>query len=146
MRSIILICLFVFNFSFGQSIEKKGITQSELENAKVLYVKMIESADYKKKDELNETLWPILREATGYKDFLKQKPPSEESIRDWIKNNVAREKVEKALELFNDVMKLEAKIMFDNKDVYELVRRATREQVKEILKPLFEKEKAKYGF
>jgi hypothetical protein len=146
MRSTILICLFFVNFCVAQSEQKPGLSTSEFERAKSLYIKMMESDDYKKKEELNDVLFPILSETNGYREFLKQKPKSEEAILEWIKNNVAKDKVERATNLFTEAIKLEAKVLADNKETFELYRKGTRDQQLEILKPFFEKSEAKHGF
>ena len=146
MKKILAFFLLSVNFIAAQSEQKPGLSAREFENAKSLYVKMMESEDYKKKEQLNNLLMPILKEADGFQDFIKLPTPTEEKVLDWIKSNVAPEKVEKATQLFTEVLKLEAKILLDNNETFKLYQKATRNQQLEILEPLFKKTEEKYKY
>ena len=145
MKKIMLIFLFLSSFSYSQSIEITGLSVADLETVKLLYIKMMESEDYKKKEVIQEELSPML-EGDGIEDVLDpKKKPSEEKLYKWLEENLPKEKANKAIILFKNSVALQEKIENDNKLLFDFIKQATVEQRMEIFQPFFKKTRAKFG-
>ena len=135
--------MFLSSLSYSQSNEVSGLSVADFETAKLLFIKMMESEDYKKKEEIQDELSPML-EGDGIEDVLDpRKQPSEEKLYKWFEENLPKEKAEKAIALFKKSLVIQEKIQNDNKLFFDLMKKATVEQRREILQPFFKKTKEK---
>jgi hypothetical protein len=143
MKKIFIAFLFLSSFTYSQSNEITGLSVSDFETAKMLFIKMMESEDYKKKEDIQDELTPML-EGNGIEDVLNPRnQPSEEKLYKWFEENLPKEKAEKAIILFKKILELEEKMQNDNKLFFDFMKQATVEQKREILQPFFKKTREK---
>lgn len=150
MKITIWIFLFLTGFINAQSPEtaQTGLTESELQKAKSLFIKMFESENYKKRDALNDEFYLMVQDSdmNSLPRVLTEENVTQEGINSWIKQNVAKENVEKAIEIFQELAGLEKKLYDENKEVYELMVKANPQQLNEIYEPFFKKNLMRYGY
>jgi|GEM_PF-4761884 len=143
MKKILIAFLFLSSFAYSQSNEITGLSVADFESAKMLFIKMMESEDYKKKEDIQDELTPML-EGNGIEDVLNPRnQPSEEKLYKWFEENLPKEKAEKAIILFKKILELEGKMQNDNKLFFDFMKQATVEQKREILQPFFKKTREK---
>ncbi len=144
MKKILIAFLFLSSLAYSQSNEITGLSVADFETTKLLFIKMMESEDYKKKEDIQYEL-TLMLEGNGIEDVLNPRnQPSEEKLYKWIEENLTKEKAEKAIILFKKSLALEEKIQNDNKLYFDFMKQATVEQRMEILQPFFKKTKAKF--
>ena len=143
MKKILIAFLFLSSLAYSQSNDITGLSVADFETAKLLFIKMMESEDYKKKEDIQDELSPML-EGDGIEDVLNPRnQPSEEKLYKWFEENLPKEKAEKAVILFKKSLELEEKIQNENKLFFDYMKQATVEQRREILQPFFKRTKDK---
>ncbi|MDI1255438.1 MAG: hypothetical protein PSV16_04995 [Flavobacterium sp.] len=139
-RNIIVLVLFLstFAYAFGQNAKadlsnETMLSESDFAKAKDLYLKMCNSESFKLMRENSL----ILVGKLGYIDNLDFYL-TEENFINWISLHLSETKfnsVEEAIELRKVCLESQRKLDSENKEVYELIKLASKEQVREILKP-----------
>ncbi|GGB73482.1 hypothetical protein GCM10007424_11740 [Flavobacterium suaedae] len=139
--------LFILFFSFtnlgAQSVSndsilppvKKDLSEEELQMAVDSYLQMTKSETYKQfKKNLREN--SIKLKGLDYPPDLKTS--DKESIEKWLINNIEKTKyssVKEGVEMIHKSYLLMQKLYKENTEVYTFMRRATKEQLREIIAP-----------
>jgi hypothetical protein len=138
MRALFLSLFFSVFFSQAQdcSFHEKPIREldkADFEKAKSLFIKMLDSPNWKKNDSLSIML------ATKYYRADRPEFESESLYTSWIKENLHLTKfasIDEAIFLENELKKTGDEINKENLPLYELLDRASVEQNKIIIKPI----------
>lgn len=149
LHFLMFFCITITN-SNGQLItneQDSGLTKEEFQQAKDKYLQMVKSKEYVELDKL-QTL--IAKKLNGNSimssdDAIKWSSQSENKaeenfkkhIRQWLNNNIEKTDFS-SVEGFNMICKsfeITDVMMKKNKDLYDMIARANRRQVSEILQP-----------
>jgi hypothetical protein len=142
VKNLIVCFLLVSSLGFTQ----QGLTQSELEKARTLYIEMMESEGYKKKESLQEDFFPLVKGMNLRSLIDNGANINEEMFLEWINKNIAKENVESITKLFLELVELEKRVYDEYIEVFRLLNKATVDQAKEILEPFFKHTNEKYGY
>lgn len=145
MKSLLLfICCLLPLLSNAQrenATVKKGLTKTELENAKKLFIKMMNSKTYLRMNDaihkLNEKSSSMYNEFSEMKK-IKTRDDAKKLYKDWLVKNLKETKfksVEEGLAAHMEVHDLAEKNMKENPEFFALLFRATAPQIGEIMEP-----------
>jgi hypothetical protein len=137
--NLFLFIFFCINLSFAQpetKLTRNGLTESELKIACDGYKKMMETETYllhqnKTKEfakKMNNTLTSAPIDITN-KDFFYN----------WLEKNISKtsfKNINEAKVFIDDMVAITEKLTEENKELFNLIKRATPEQIREIRMPL----------
>jgi hypothetical protein len=140
-RSILLLLLFLAHFANAQSgdtfEEESRLTKTEMQTLKTLFQKMIDSPDFLRRDQIYDTVIPMLKkDREDIRNFFvygKEIGPVE--IQKWAEKDVQPEKMEEAVKLMNEFPALMARIKADNAAYDELFQKVNLAEWQEIEAP-----------
>lgn len=118
---------------------KKGLSQNELQQAVKMYEAMTKSETYIKmnksiemaEEKCNHLSMPLLSKSGNADEYYRV-------IRKWFEDNLSKTKYKTVEEGINDIKKgadLCNRMLAENKELYALLRRATKEQALAIMEP-----------
>ncbi|WP_294818247.1 hypothetical protein [uncultured Flavobacterium sp.] len=147
MKSLILfICCLIPMLSSAQhdrATKKEGLSKTELEYAKKLFITMMNSKTYVRMNDaihkLNEKSSSVYNEISEMKK-IKTRQDAEKLYRDWLVKNLKNTKfksVEEGLAAHMEAYDLSAKNIKENPDFFRLLYKANARQIGEIMKPKF---------
>jgi hypothetical protein len=146
MKSIIFLSFFFIftNFANSQSgdpfTEEKKLTNTEMETAKVLFLKMIDSEDFKEKDRILDELFPMLnKEHDDLMTFTWQGETDQDKIQKWANKNFKPKDVTQATKQITTLIDLWKKIGAENITIYEMLKKASLSEGQEIERPYLER-------
>jgi hypothetical protein len=137
---IIVFCFFITSiYAQADSTAQKKLSKDEFQQAKELYAKMLNSSDYielTKKifivtEKLNNVPYPKIKT-----ENLKSFEPVRDELEVWLDKNLSKTKFknkEEGVSLMMETLELNGKVLKDNMEVHQLMRRANREQLNQIL-------------
>jgi hypothetical protein len=140
-RPILLLMLFFLHFASAQSgdnfEEESRLTKTEMQTLKALFRKMIDSPDFLRRDQIYDTVIPMLKkEREDIRNFFVYgKEIDSVEIQKWAEKNVQPKKMEEAVKLMNEFPALMARIKADNAVYNELVQKANLAEWQEIEAP-----------
>ena len=130
MKSIIFFSLFFIftNFANSQSgdpfAEEKRLTNTEMEMTKELFLKMIDSKNFKEKDRILDELFPMLnKDHDDLIAFSKEKGIEKDKIQKWADKNFKTENVKQATKLLTELVDLWKKIASENIELYQMLKK-----------------------
>lgn len=145
MKKVFLtLCVLFFQIMFSQtktdlysnSLVKKELSDLDFKKAKDGYLQLANSDEYKKLEEITRKL--ASNKAIADAEIML----SDEKYLKWIKENLSQTKfktIDEPVNFRKEYMKLQMKLEQDYSEVYELIERASQEQLMIILKPSFYK-------
>lgn len=121
---------------------KKGLSSTELQRAKELYIRMLETDDYmnykRRMRDMNVKLQglplPAYTDPDVGNDLVKIRKITEQ----WLKENIRKTQFTSVKEGTDDIVEVFAllkKRMEDHKEVYDLMRKAEKSQILQIIEP-----------
>lgn len=147
MRCLLFfIYVFVFNLN-AQNSNNGGLSTSELQTAKEKYLHMMKTETYILKKKSHRDISKKIKDAgvPPIETFLVGSQLSEEqtwkkmtlNVRKWLTENFNKTKftsVDEGVKTIMTSIELQRKIEGENKDLFDLLKRANKEQMHEILK------------
>lgn len=137
----ILVVISYFDVSFAQ--EKKGLSDSEYSKAVSGYLKMSKTDAYKAMRYDVRLLAEKMPNFDGGKTVLE----NDTLFSKWISQNhklTNFKTPEEAMEIRNNYLEMEKKLMVEYVEIFQLLSRATRIQIREIIRPDFVTSSEKY--
>lgn len=145
MRYLILLLLFYMTGNAQLGVHtandslKAILTEVELKKAKEDYLKMMNSKVYIQAKECRLKLYKKLNHVKlPANDELESWLKDSDKIIDWLKHNIGKTKFTSIDEGYKDILEsfmLSNKVYEENTDLYNLMSKASREQLSEILEP-----------
>lgn len=140
---------FTITNSYGQVMtdeKSSGLTKEEFQKAKDKYLQMVKSNEYLEMKKLQKVVVKKLNgnSIVSFDEAIKWSSQSEDKaeenfkiyIRQWLNNNIEKTNFESVEEGFNLIYKsfeITDVMVKKNKDLYDMIARANRRQVSEIL-------------
>lgn len=152
MKQIVTLLLLISaSLCSAQITERKTLTEPELETAKELYVKMMQSETFRLREESvaydvkmsNGVELPIKKIKSS---AIKTENDVRELYTQFMNENISKTNygnVKDGVEAFMRSYNLEKQMMAENKELYALMARSGKDQLAEILKPYMEYSKNK---
>ncbi len=135
MKYLLLLVLFIFSgqIIYAQNLEiSKSLSDSNFFKAKNNYSQIITTETYKMYRHKSFAFYKKLPHLNNF-EYLKD----EVAFEKWIITNISLTKfknVDEAIDMRKTILQLEAKLIDDNLETYELLKQASPEQLKIILK------------
>lgn len=135
MKYLLLLVLFIFSgqIIYAQNLEiSKSLSDSNFFKAKNNYSQIITTETYKMYRHKSFAFYKKLPHLNNF-EYLKD----EVGFEKWIITNISLtkfENVDEAIDMRKTILQLEAKLIDDNFETYELLKQASPEQLKIILK------------
>jgi hypothetical protein len=123
--------------SSAQNVEKELLTEQEVKIAKELYIKMMQTETYKLQRQNMTRFRQKLNGVNIYPKNINPETLEEDSkmAKKKLEENIAKTKFgsfKEAIDLMEEGKALTAKMMDENKELFDLIKRASAEQIREI--------------
>jgi len=130
---IIYIILFLLS-SLGHGQTNKPVSEKiSMERAKVLYAELMKTADFKKGQKISVQTYKMLSEI-GFEKYVSERDRSDpKKVFAWVRKNAPKDKAERIISMMNQAIKLNEKLYKTHREIYDFLRAATKDELKELM-------------